>query len=86
MVPAEILVPLINTGESTPGVLGPDLSSLYKRDTDVLEQVQQRVIKAIRSLKHLKEKGGLKRMRLFSLVKRRLREDLITGYQYLMGR
>lgn len=85
-VPAETLVPLINTRESISGVLGPDLGSQHKRDIDVLEQVQQRVTKVIKSLKHLKEKGRLRRLRLFSLVKRRSREDLITGYQYLMGR
>lgn len=54
VVPGEILVPLVNTGESTPGVLGPDLGSQYKRDMVVLEQVQHRVMKAIKSLKHLK--------------------------------
>lgn len=49
----------------------------------VLNQVQQKVTKMIKEVEHLSQEKKLKELELFSLEKRRLRENLICVYKYL---
>ena len=58
-------------------------SPQYSTDMDMLECVERRVIKMTKGIEHLSYEDRLRELGLFSLEKRRLREDLRVGFQDL---
>jgi len=50
---------------------------------DLLECIQRRTTKMMQGVQHLSHEYGLRKLRLFSLEKRRLQGDLRVAFQYL---
>lgn len=55
----------------------------YKKDTELLEHVQRRAVELVKALEH--NSGAAEGDGVFSLYKRRLRENCITLYNCLKG-
>jgi len=61
-------------------------SPYFKKDIECLEQVQRRATKLIKGFKNLNYENRLKRLKLTTLEKRRLRGDLIETFKIITGK
>ena len=63
----------------------PAWSPLYKKDCNILENVQRRATKMVPALKDLPYEERLKSLKLPSLFYRRARGDIIEIYKHVSG-
>jgi len=61
-------------------------SPQYRRDTNLLHDVQRRATKVIQEVEHLSYEDRLIKLGLFSLDKRRLQGDLRMAFHFLQKR
>jgi len=57
----------------------------YKKDVEAMEHFQIITVKLLKDVEHRSYRGRLRKLGLFSLEKRKLREDLIALYSSLKG-
>lgn len=76
--------PLLTTGEVHPECCVQFWAPWYKRDMELLEQVQQTATEMFKGLKHLSGEERLRELGLVSLENRRLTRCLSLVYKYLM--
>lgn len=55
----------------------------FTRDVEILERFQWKVEKMSRDLEHITYEEKLRKLCLFSLMKRKLRDNLTAMYNYL---
>ncbi len=60
-------------------------STILSRDCQALEIVQKFAVKFLKGLRHVLYETALQRLQLFSLVRRRIRGDLIGLYKIMHG-
>ena len=71
--------------KAAPGILHTVLVPALKKDMVELEKMQKRATKMMTGLAHLPYGEGLQCLRLFSLKRRCLREDMIEMYKIMQG-
>ena len=59
--------------------------SQYRRDVELLDWVQRRVVKMMKGLEYLSFEDKLRELSLFSFEKRRFQGNLIAAFPYLNG-
>ncbi len=60
-------------------------SPILSRDCQALEGVQKVAVKFVKGLRHVPYETALQRLRLFSLVRRRISGNLICMYKIIYG-
>ncbi len=60
-------------------------SPIFSRDCLALESVQKFAVKFVKGLRHGPYETALQRLQLFSLIRRRIRGDLICMYKIMHG-
>ncbi len=58
---------------------------LLSRDCQALEKVQKLAVMFVKGLRHVPYETALQRLQLFSLIRRRIRGDLICMYKIMHG-
>ncbi len=58
---------------------------ILSRDCQALESVQKLAVKFVKGLRHVPYETALQWLQLFSLIRRRIRDDLICMYKIMHG-